>query len=114
VKLDDPDLVRREYACEDRLRRRKRAQKELREGVDAEDVIVAAVAEVSPSRILEVGCGLGEPAERIEAELRCHVIALDLSPRMVELARGRGVDARVGDAQALPIENGDFDCVVAA
>ena len=33
---------------------------------------------------------------------------------MVELARGRGVDARLGDVQALPFHDASFDCVVAA
>jgi SAM-dependent methyltransferase len=33
---------------------------------------------------------------------------------MVELARRRGVDARVGDAQDLPFDDGEFDCAVAA
>jgi ubiquinone/menaquinone biosynthesis C-methylase UbiE len=104
VSFDDRDLVLEEYACEERLRARKRAHKELRQGVDADDVIVAAAAEAAPAHTLEVGCRLGELAERIAAMLGCHVVALDLSPRMVELARGRGVDARVGDARALPTQ----------
>jgi SAM-dependent methyltransferase len=33
---------------------------------------------------------------------------------MVELARARGVDARVGDAQELPFEDESFDCALAA
>ena len=33
---------------------------------------------------------------------------------MVALARARGVDARLGDVQALPFEDGSFDCAVAA
>jgi SAM-dependent methyltransferase len=39
---------------------------------------------------------------------------VDSSSRMVELARARGVDARVGDVQALPFGDGEFDCAVAA
>ena len=39
---------------------------------------------------------------------------LDLSPRMVELAQARGIDARQGDAQELPFADGTFDTVVAA
>ena len=39
---------------------------------------------------------------------------VDVSPRMVELARARGVDARVGDVQELPFDDGSFDCAVAA
>ena len=48
------------------------------------------------------------------AELGAEVVALDVSERMVELARGRGVDARVGDVQALPFADASFDTVVAA
>jgi SAM-dependent methyltransferase len=61
-----------------------------------------------------VGCGPGELAARIQDELGADVVAVDISPRMVELARGRGVDARVGDAQELPFAAGEFDCAVAA
>jgi SAM-dependent methyltransferase len=42
------------------------------------------------------------------------VVAIDLSPRMVELARARGVAAEVGDVQALRFEDGAFDVAVAA
>jgi SAM-dependent methyltransferase len=64
--------------------------------------------------VLEVGCGPGELAARIMAELGAEVIALDISPRMVELARRRGVDARLGDVQELPFGDDGFDCGVAA
>ena len=33
---------------------------------------------------------------------------LDISPRMVELARARGVDAEVGDVQRLPFPDFEF------
>jgi SAM-dependent methyltransferase len=41
------------------------------------------------------------------------VLAVDLSPRMVELARRRDVCAQVADAQELPFADGSFDCAVA-
>jgi SAM-dependent methyltransferase len=63
--------------------------------------------------VLEVGCGWGELAARLGSELGVRVVAVDSSPRMVELARERGVDARVADVQALPFDDGSFDCVVA-
>jgi SAM-dependent methyltransferase len=66
-----------------------------------------------PRRVLEIGCGTGELAERVARELGAHVVAIDISQRMVELTRERGVDARVGDVQALPFADGDFDCVSA-
>jgi SAM-dependent methyltransferase len=76
--------------------------------------LVEAVTEVRPRRVLEVGCGWGELAEWIARESAAEVLAVDLSPRMVELARERGVDARLGDVQQLPFGDGEFDCVVAA
>jgi SAM-dependent methyltransferase len=77
-------------------------------------VAVEAVREVDPKRVLEVGCGEGELAERLVSELGVRLVAIDQSERMVELARARGVDARVGDVQELPFEGGSFDVTVAA
>ena len=73
-----------------------------------------AVAEARPRRILEVGGGPGELAERMRDELRATVEFVDISPRMVELARARGLRARLGDVQELPFAGGGFDCAVAA
>src|SRR5205085_4572382 len=41
------------------------------------------------------------------------VRAIDISPRMVELSRARGVDAQLGDAEQLPFPDDTFDCVFA-
>ena len=46
------------------------------------------------------------------AELGAEVVALVVSERMVELARGRGVDARIGDVQALCIRAASFYVVL--
>jgi SAM-dependent methyltransferase len=113
IRLDDPDAVRREYETESGLAGRKSAYR-FAEGPDAREVAFAAVAEVQPARVLEVGCGAGEFAERLLRELEADVIAIDQSERMVELTRARGVDARVGDVQELPFADGQFDCAVAA
>ena len=113
IRLDDPEGVRREYASERGLAGRKAAYR-FAEGPDARDIALAAVAEIHPARVLEVGCGEGEFAERVLRELGADVVAVDQSERMVELTRGRGVDARLGDVQDLPFEDGEFDCAVAA
>jgi SAM-dependent methyltransferase len=113
VRFDDPSLVRREYANEERFRARRKVFTELVEGPNAEELAFEAVAEVRPERVLEVGSGLGYLAERIQRELGAEVVALDLSPRMVDLARERGVDARVGDVQELPFGEAEFDVAVA-
>ena len=49
-------------------------------------------------RVLDIGCGTGEDALHL-ACLGAQVLALDVSPEMVRVARGKGVNARV-----LPIE----------
>ena len=113
MRLDDPRLVRREYASETGLEARVAAYGGSYGGRDAVEAALAAVAEVSPRRVLDVGCGWGAFADRIAREVGAEVIAVDLSPRMVELARARGVDARVGDVQELPFADGRFDCAVA-
>jgi ubiquinone/menaquinone biosynthesis C-methylase UbiE len=115
TRLDDPELVAAEYADEARLKRRASVFTGVRGGgADARIAAVAAVAEARPVRVLEVGCGWGELAEWIARATGAEVVAADLSPRMVELARERGVDARVADVQALPFGGDEFDVVVAA
>jgi SAM-dependent methyltransferase len=113
VRLNDPAIVRDEYASELGLKGRRAAYR-YAEGPDAPELAFEAVAEVRPRRVLEVGCGPGELSERIARELGAEVVALDISPRMVELARARGVDARVGDVQKLVLADREFDCAVAA
>jgi 2-polyprenyl-3-methyl-5-hydroxy-6-metoxy-1,4-benzoquinol methylase len=113
VRPDDPAVVREEYASEARLAVRKAAHA-LAGGPDAREALFEAVAEVAPRRILDVGYGEGELAERLARELDAEVVAIDQSIRMVQLARERGVDARLGDAQAFEFGGPAFDCVVAA
>jgi ubiquinone/menaquinone biosynthesis C-methylase UbiE len=114
TRLDDPLLVADEYADEARLRRRAAAFTGESTAVDARAPLVAAVVAAQPRRIVEVGCGWGELAEWVGRETGAEVVALDLSPRMVELARERGVEARVGDVQELPFADGAFDVAIAA
>jgi SAM-dependent methyltransferase len=113
VRLDDPAVVREEYASESRLAARKAAHR-FAEGPDPREVAFKAVAEIEPRRVLEVGCGEGELAERFSRELDCDVLALDQSERMIDLTCSRGVHAVVGDVQDLPLADGEFDCAVAA
>jgi SAM-dependent methyltransferase len=114
TRLDDPLLVADEYADDARLRRRAAAFTGETAAADARVPLVEAVAAARPTRILEVGCGWGELAEWVGRETGAEVVAVDLSPRMVELARERGVDARIGDVQALPFADGEFDVAIAA
>lgn len=113
MRLNDPDLVREEYSSESALAGRIAGYR-FAEGPDAREVAFAAVAEAAPRRVLEVGCGQGWFSEWIQRELRCEVVAVDQSERMVELTRARGVDARIGDACALDFADRTFDVAVAA
>jgi SAM-dependent methyltransferase len=113
VSLSDPALVREEYSSEAGLLAR-RAIYDNRTGPDPRDLLWDEIVAVGPGRALEVGPGPGELSERMLAELGCDVVALDVSERMVELCRARGLDAHVGDLQELPFPAGSFDLVVAA
>jgi SAM-dependent methyltransferase len=112
VTIHDPDVVRREYASEEGLRARASVYQGLA-GPDSRQIAFDAVRAAAPAWVLEVGCGWGEFAARVQAELGASLVAIDISPRMVELARERGVAARVGDVQALAFDDESFDCAVA-
>jgi SAM-dependent methyltransferase len=113
MRLDNPLLVRWEYASEERFAKRDAIFHALLQGRNPEDVAFDAVAEGKPRRVLDVGCGLGGLAERFARELGADVKAVDISARMVELTRARGIDAQVADVEALPFADEEFDCVFA-
>ena len=111
MRADDPAYVREQYATEEGLA----ARTSIYGGAnDARDVVLDLLQEAGPTRVLEVGCGWGELAVRMRDTLGCEVVAIDQSERMIELARERGVDARVGDVQHLAFGAEEFDAVVAA
>ena len=113
MRYDDPVHVQEQYEREDNLRARQGLYEET-EGPNAADVLWQTLVEWKPRLVLEVGGGPGELAQRIQQELGASVAFVDSSPRMVELARARGVDAQVGDIQELAFADGTFDTVVAA
>jgi SAM-dependent methyltransferase len=109
--LNNPGWVREQYADEKGLETRQSVY-----GTGASkpfDVALEELAEISPARILEVGGGQGFFAERLVRELGAAVVGIDVSERMVELQRERGIDARVGDVQELPFPGASFDAVSA-
>lgn len=112
-RLNDADLVAQEYASEERFLARRVALVDYVEGPNAEDLAFEAIAEAAPERMLEVGAGTGAFAERVRRELGADVTAVDLSPRMVELAGERGMPALVADVQELPFADDAFDCAAA-
>ena len=64
---------------------------------------------------LDIGCGTGNLARRLAERCR-HVIALDLSPEMIRLARERSakfpnIDFQLVDARDWPLPEEEFDCI---
>ncbi len=113
MRLDNPLLVRWEYASEERFAKRTSIVRDLLEGENPEEIAMGIVAEAKPKRVLDVGCGPGDLTERFAKEIGAEVCAIDVSSRMVELTRARGIDARVGDTEDLPYDDAAFDCVFA-
>jgi len=65
--------------------------------------------------VLEIGCGTGAFARRL-AERSEHVLALDLSPEMIRLARERSaqfpnIEFQLADVRELPFPIASFDCI---
>ncbi len=71
------------------------------------------VLKFARGRVLDVGCGAGRHALYLQRR-GLEVVGIDASPRIVELARARGVrDVRLADACGrLPFPDGAFDTVI--
>jgi len=109
-RQDDPELVRSEYIDDTRLAARQSIWAR-RTGPKVFDVAFDAVLESAPRRVLEVGCGRGEFASRLQQH-GLEVVATDQSAHMVGLAAARGLDARSADVQDLPFADHEFDVAV--
>lgn len=66
---------------------------------------------VAGKEVLEVGCGTGLILDRI-ARTAKRAVGVDLSPGMLELAKGRGLEVHESDATSLPFEDATFDVAV--
>jgi methionine biosynthesis protein MetW len=65
------------------------------------------------SRVLDVGCGEGSLGARLIAEKGCVVHGIEIDPAGVDQARLRGIEARVGDADAgLDAPDGAYDIAI--
>jgi SAM-dependent methyltransferase len=119
VSLTDPDEVRSQYAEEGNLETRRSVWRPGPSGVDPLDLVVEAVRAALPMHrgmpdVLEVGCGTGAFAARVADQVPgIALLAVDQSPRFVELTRGRGVPAQVQDVQHLLAPDASYDVVLA-
>ena len=112
TRLDDIELVRRDYSDPSRLEERFKAWREYHDP-DLLALILDAVAEGPHEQVLEVGCGDGRFSEQIRDDLGARVVALDFSPGMAGRAALRGLDVQIGDIQLMPWPDELFDVVVA-
>ena len=112
--LVDPDAVAEEYASEESFRERTLAFRELAEGLSDEEIMRERILAARPRRLLDVGSGLGDLCVWAKARLGGEVVAVDTSPRMVELAARAGVTAVLADMRELPFADASFDCAVAS
>ncbi|MBI2876657.1 MAG: methyltransferase domain-containing protein [Candidatus Tectomicrobia bacterium] len=70
-------------------------------------------------KVLDAGCGIGEPARYLARKYGCQVVGLNLCERQLRHARRRTqeaglegqVDYRLGSFLEMPFENGSFDAV---
>lgn len=65
----------------------------------------------SGSRILDIGCGVGDDAVALQAR-GVHVTGIDPSPEMVRIARERGIDANLGRAEDVESLDVPFDGIL--
>jgi SAM-dependent methyltransferase len=116
---NSPDEVRAQYATEANLETRRAVWRPGPSGIDPLDVVVEEVRTALPPHrgmpdVLEVGCGTGAFAARLVEELPgVALLAVDQSPRFVELTRERGVPAQVQDVQHLLAPDASYDVVLA-
>jgi cyclopropane fatty-acyl-phospholipid synthase-like methyltransferase len=78
----------------------------LHEAHDALTDLVTGLARIKPgSRVLDLGCGIGEPAVRIARGTGCRIVAVNASREQVR--QGRLLVARAGLADRIDLCRGD-------
>jgi SAM-dependent methyltransferase len=76
-----------------------------------DDLELSVVVPLCTGRdVLELGCGTGLLLSRV-AEVSARAVGVDLSPKMLEKARARGLDVREASVTALPFDDASFDVV---
>jgi SAM-dependent methyltransferase len=109
----DRNELGRQYGTKDRLQTRSAFWAPSAPGESPQDIAIEALRVSAATDILEIGCGTGQFAERMQRNLGAQVLATDRSPAMVQATAERGVAAQIADADQLPYADGSVDAVVA-
>jgi len=91
-RLDNPMLVRWEFASEERLEKRNPDLPAADRGRQRRGVPLQVDRGGSTVARARGRCGAGTMAQRVRDELGTEVVAVDSSERMVELTRQRGIE----------------------
>lgn len=82
-------------------------------GLDLTERALALCRLAEGSRVLDVGCGSGESVAHMCARHRLDAVGLDISAEVLtDAAVGAAGRLMLGDAQALPFADDEFDCVL--
>jgi SAM-dependent methyltransferase len=80
---------------------------------------VVEVARIRMGKVLDIACGAGASVRFIAESFGCEVIGVDLSAKLIEIARDTakkpfigGAEFIIGDAESLPFINSCFDAVI--
>jgi SAM-dependent methyltransferase len=81
------------------------------EGVNR--LIAGRIAEIGPDKVLDIACGTGRRALAVRelTGLSYSIDGIDISASMVEQARERGVEARIGNWGDCSVDRGDYDAI---
>jgi SAM-dependent methyltransferase len=83
---------------------------------DLHRLVIERLKPQSGQRLLDLACGTGAVAE-LAATTGAEVVGVDIAPALIDQAkaraaeRGLSIDYRVGDAEALDLEDGSFDLI---
>jgi cyclopropane fatty-acyl-phospholipid synthase-like methyltransferase len=93
----------------------------LAQALDAHTDLVCELAGIGAGmRVLDAGCGIGEPARRIASRIDCEIVGLNISREQVrqgrELIARAGLAARVdirhGNVLHMPLPDAGFDAAI--
>jgi len=115
IRVGDQEHVASQYAATEPLRGRMSVWGPGPQGLDPTKVLLDALIERSPRKILEIGCGTGAFAQRVvDAIPNVNYLATDASAAMVAATSALGLNAEVRTAQATGQAAGSIDAVIAA